>query len=228
MNGEATVLDTIRDGASLHELQDELEGDYAKKSGVQPSSHTGGCGGVNGAVEDNKFINSSSVPTNVAKALITHPALAPLWGIEYGEELGNNLSNAVKETAGKTAQFLEQSGWNGPDAVERIKAKEPIGVEELQVDPADEKFHGHKENSLALVFSVSGKNTLTEEKMAELGLGDNFVVNLDASLDMAKYQSGNRGNEGVVRNLIANLAKHAAVGKRLPHEDTPAYIVIIP
>ncbi len=226
LNGEAPIVDTLkRDGDTQVRLKDavkEVELDFAAKTGVRRSAHLGGCGGVKGAVADNKNMHAQPTSVNVASALMEIPAVRAYSGLAFSEELGAR----VREQAGKTAEWLEAEGWDGDKYVEKTQKHEPAGVEDLEVDAADEKFHGHKEEAVVFVLSLDGSQSLSERKLKELGLGEAFVVNVNASVDAAKAQAGNRGEEGAAQLLIANFAKHAEVANRLASTTTPVYLIV--
>jgi hypothetical protein len=61
--------------------------------------------------------------------------------------------------------------------------------------------------------------------MKQLGINAPFVVNLDASYDMAEVFGGQQGQLGRAKALIANIGKHAAVGDRLASPKTPVYFM---
>lgn len=221
--GGASVLDTINPNAPLDEQLDSIEDDYAKKTGVRPSAHMGGCGGVNGAIQDCRTGATDDAPVKVAKALMEYPDIYEASGLDYSDTLGEK----VRENSAKAASFLQANNWDGQAYVDRTKQHEPAGVEELEVDETDHKFHGHKEDAILLVFSRDGKQSIDEYRLKELGLGEAFVVNLDASIDMAKAQAGNRGDDGAAQLLIANFAKHAEVAGRLASDKTPLLLLVI-
>jgi hypothetical protein len=221
MNGDAPIMDTISPENDLTTILELVEDDYTNKTGVLPSAHLGGCGGVNGAISDNKSMAVDATSVNVAKAVMEHPAVRAYSGLSYDETLGQK----VREEAPKSAEFLEAKGWDGQKYVDRTKAIEPAGVEDLEVNP-DDKFNGHKEQAVVFVLSTDGSQSISEAKLNELGLGEVFPVNVDASVDMAKAMAGNRKEEGATQALIANLAKHAEVAKRLPSTKTPVYLLV--
>jgi hypothetical protein len=221
MNGDAPVMDTISPENDLTTILELLEDDYAKKTGVLPSAHEGGCGGVNGAIDDNQNMAIDGTSINVAKTIMELPAVKAYSGLDFDETLGKK----VQAEASKSAAFLEAKEWNGQEYVDRAKAIEPAGVEDLEVDP-DHTFKGHKEQALVLVLSKDGSQSIDEAKLKELGLGEDFIVNIDASVDMGKAMAGNRKEEGATQALIANLAKHAEVAKRLPSTKTPVYLLV--
>ncbi len=221
LNAEAPVLQTVNLDDGLDAIIPVIEDDFAKKTGVLPSAHEGGCGGVNGAVQDNQFTYEYPAAITVAAAIMAHPEVQTLTGgLQYDTKLGDK----VRANAAVTTAFLEAKGWDGQAYVDAVATKEPAGVEELEFDP-NHQFKGHKEASLLLVVSRDGDMTISEQKLKELELGEAFTMNIDASYDMAKAQAGNRGTEGVAQAFIANLAKHCAVADRLPSDETPVYIL---
>lgn len=226
LNGEAPIVDTLKTSGDadvrLKDAAKTIELDFTAKTGVRRSAHLGGCAGVKGAVSDNKNINQNEAPINVAKALMEIPAVRAHSGLGFTPELGKR----VREEAGITTQWLEAQGWDGDVYVEKTQKHEPAGVEDLEVDQEDEKYHGHKENALVIVLSKDGTKTISEQKLKELGLGEAFIFNINASIDMAKAQAGNRAEQGAAQLLIANLGKHAAVADRIASPDTPVYFIV--
>lgn len=222
MNGEAPFLDTIDTSAPISTIINEVEKDYMVKTGVSRSAHLGGCGGVNGAKADNKAISENPAIIGVTRAIMEIPQVQQYSGLTFDPE----ITKRVTDKAGATAEWMEANNWDGSKYVEGVEKDDPTGVEKLET--ADDEFHGHKEAALVLLLSEDGSSTLSEKKLKELGLGEDFVVNVDASIDMAKALAGNRGQEGATQALISNLAKHAAVANRLPSTKTPVYFMYIP
>lgn len=226
LNGEAPIVDTLSgDGNAPVQLKDMVKTvgrDFEAKTGIRRSAHLGGCAGVKGAVADNKNMHASPVSVNVAGAIMEIPAVRNYSGVEFTAELGAR----VRERAGITGDWLESEGWDGDMYVEKTQKHEPSGVEDLEVDDADEKFHGHKEEAVIFILSLDGTKSISERKLKELGLGEAFVVNVNASVDAAKAQAGNRGEKGAAQLLIANLAKHAEVASRIVSRSTPVYLVV--
>ncbi len=139
------------------------------------------------------------------------PEVNDYLGAAYDE----TLAERVQINAQSTAEFLKVNGWNGQAYVEGVKKQNPGGVETLDVDPDDHAFHGHKEPSLTIVI---GDKTMPLDH-------DGFVWNLKATKQAAEKLAGERGHEGYVQALIADIAKHMAVCKRLPSEQTPIFLV---
>lgn len=216
-NAEASVLDTIDPDASLGEQIEQLEAFYERVTGIKPSAHRGGCGGVNGAIEDNKAIATNPDIIAVTETFMGLPVVSEFTSIPFNAA----LSQRVKLKAAETAQDLEARGWEGQKYVDGAAKREPAGCEELET--AEDKFHGHKE--AGVVFVLSRDRSISEAKQKELGLEDMFVVGIQQSVDQANAFGGQRGFEGVQQALIANIAKHVAVADRLPHEDDPVFIL---
>lgn len=222
MNGGAPLMDTIDTQSSAGSVISQVEGDYMKKTGVFRSAHLGGCGGVNGAIVDNQTINENPAIMNVTEAIMGLPYMQKQSVAKYDA----TIAKTVASNAAVTAEWMMQNGWDGARYVEGITQEEPAGVEDLEV--ADDEFHGHKENAVLLVLSKSGSRTISEQKLKSLGLGEAFVANLDASIDMAKAMAGHLGETGVSALLTANIAKHTAVAHRLAGEGTPVYFIYLP
>jgi hypothetical protein len=179
-------------------------------TGFDRSAHLGGCGGANGEVDDNEAINTNPNILAAVKTFMEIPEVREYLGVGYNDELGER----IRVNAGKTAQMLKKAGWVGQKYVDSVVETNPRGVEELEVDHDDEKFHGHKENGLAVII---GDKTLDVD--------NEFVWNLKASKEAARALAGQRGEEGYQQALIAEIAKHFAVANRLPGQDTPVFLL---
>jgi hypothetical protein len=176
---------------------------------VRPSAHLGGCGGANGEIDDEHAIASNPAIIDATKAVMEVPAVRDYLETPFDEE----LAEEVKSNAAVTAKYLEEEGWSGATYVARIAEEEPAGVEDLEVDHDDEKFHGHKEDILAIVI---GEKTIAEDDM--------FVVNLSTIKAAAKALS--QGDSAIYgRAITAGIAKHMATAKRLPSEETPVMLL---
>lgn len=219
LNANAPVLDTVNLDGSLEEITGVLEDNLAEKTGILPSAHEGGCGGVNGAISHNKAIAEKPEIMSVTETIMNLPAVQTLTdNLQYDSKIGT----AVRDEARKTATFLEAKGWNGQERVDTTAAKEPAGVEELEHD--DSPFHGHKEAGVFIIVSLTGK-TIAEGVLKELGLGEAFAWNVDASYDTSKAQTGNGGEPGLKRNFISDIAKHVATTDDLVSDQTPVYLI---
>lgn len=221
MNAESSLLDSHDLSDGLENAVNVINGKMTELTGINPSAHSGGCGGANGAIDDNYAIANIPAVINTVKAVMNIPAMSQASGLEYDEVLGQE----VRRQAFKTAGWLKNNGWNGDEQVEAVKQLGIENIEELKTD--HDKFHGHKESSIILLLSRDGTNTISKTKLHNNGLGDAFVVNIDASINDAAALSGNRGEDGKKQALIANLAKHMAVASRLANLDTPVFFIHI-
>jgi hypothetical protein len=104
-----------------------------------------------------------------------------------------------------------EDDFRDPDSSDK---ENPRGVEDLEVDHEDHAYHGHKEGA---IFAVIGDETYPED--------DDFVWNLKASKEVAEALSGQRGSEGYVQALIAEVAKHLATSSRLASTETPVAVI---
>lgn len=208
LNAGASVTDAAVD-MPLEQAITVVEEDMTNKTGVKRSAHSGGCGGVNGAVADNEAIGAKPSILKTTETFMSLHAVQEATGIEYVGELGE----AVRENAPRTAFRLRDGGWTGEKYVEGVREDEPAGLEDLEVDH-DHPFHGHAED--AIVF-VLGKKTITVPNL--------FVINLDAIIMNADALSDQRGREGYVQALIAGVAKHIATADRLASTKTPIYLL---
>ena len=182
-----------------------------------PASHTGGCGGVNGAVVDNEAIAETPAIMKAVATIASLPEVQAFTGFTYVKEAGD----LVKERSLGAAKILSES-WTGPAYVEHIEATNPAGVQVLAVDESA-AFKGHAEPSVVAVLSLGRDKTVSKNKMNEGGQGRPFVWNIDASWDMAERINPER--PGVA--FVANVAKHVAVCNRLPSDKTPFFFVVI-
>jgi len=135
-------------------------------------------------------------------------------GLDGSTVFDDDLADLVRVNAKKTALYLTEAGWNGQDYVKHVKEHHPRTVEDLEVDSDDHKYHGHKERSLIVII---GENTADWP--------DDFVWNLLASKKVAEALAGQRGIDGYKQAVIAEVAKHMAVGLRLPSKTTPIFLV---
>lgn len=211
LNAEASVVATLPDNAPLDTQTDMIDAYVTDLTGFERSAHKGGCGGANGEVDDNVAINTNPNILGAVKAFMGIAEVREYLGADYDDELGER----VRVNAGKTAELQRLAGWNGQAYVDKAEAEKPQFVEELAVDAEDHKFHGHKEGEIRIVI---GDETDGED--------DNFVWNLKASKMVAEALAGQRGQEGYVQALIAEIAKHFAVATRLASEDTPVSLLI--
>lgn len=193
-------------GHQIHVI-DEL---VASETGFGRSAHLGGCGGANGEVGDHEVIASNPAVMNAVETIMGIPQVKEYLGVDFDAD----LAKLVVENAAATADFLKESNWNGQAYVDGVVEENATGVEDLQVDHEDEKFHGHRENTLVIII---GDKTLD--------MDDAFVWNLKATKQVAEAFSGERGKEGYVQALIADIAKHVAVANRLPSDSTPVVLI---
>lgn len=206
LNADASITEAFDSEASLEDhlkIIEQLMG--------PPSAHEGGCGGANGEVGDNEAIHTQPEIMDAVKTFMQIPYVRDYLEVDFDER----LANKVRENAGKTAAFLRSKGWVGQDYVERAKRINPSGVEVLEVDESDAKFHGHKEKSLKIVI---GDKTVDQD--------DEFVWNLKATKQVAEKLAGQRGVEGYTQALIADIAKHMKVADRLPSDETPIMLLV--
>jgi hypothetical protein len=210
LNAEALVVDTLNPDDDLA-AQVAVIDEYAKKlTGFDRSAHLGICGGAKGEVGDNEAINANPAILAATKKFMSIPDIREYLGVGYDDKLGER----VRVKAGKTAQFQASGGWDGQKYVDGVVKTNPRGVEDLKVDQDDEKFHGHKENSIMVII---GEKTLDVD--------DEFVWNLKASKKFAEAFGAGRGVEGYTQAIIAEIAKHLSVANRLPGEDTPIFLL---
>ena len=208
LNADAPIVSELAPDAEIGDIVDTVDGVVEKKAGIKRSAHLGGCGGANGAIEDNENIAENDNLATVVGALFSHPAIAP--HIDAHIDLTQDWK-PVKQRAAQTAGLFKQAGWVGQKYVDGVKDENPRGVEDLET--ADDAFKGHAEDALAIVV---GERTIE--------MPDVFVWNIEASKEAAAALAGN-DPEAYKRLLIAEFAKHVAVADRLPSSDTPVYII---
>lgn len=209
LNADAPVIATIAPDAEIGEIVEVVDQEFEDRTGIKRSAHLGGCGGANGAIEDNENIAENDVLGTVVGALFSHPVIAP--HLDAKIDLDQDWKPA-KERARRTAGLLKAFGWVGQKYVDGVKDDEPRGVMELET--ADDPYHGHAEDALALVV---GERTIE--------MPDVFVWNIEASKAAAVAYAGKNNPDGYKQALIAEFAKHVAVADRLPSTDTPVYII---
>lgn len=206
LNADATIIGTLSSDAPLEDDLIAIE-----RLMGNPAAHLGGCGGANGEVADHELIHEDPAILSAAKIFMELPEVKEYFGIGFSDELGER----VRSNAAKSAQFLRSKGWDGQAYVDGVKERNPRGVEVLEVDADDHKYHGHKEPSVTIVI---GDETMPLDH-------DGFVWNLAATKQAAEKLAGQRGQEGYQQALIADVAKHMAVCKRLPGQETPIMLL---
>ncbi|HJP81543.1 MAG TPA: hypothetical protein VJ841_04070 [Candidatus Saccharimonadales bacterium] len=193
-----------------------------KIAGFGRSSHQGGCGGANGAVEDAQAVVGKKELFGATEALMSIPEIQVYTKLSYDAK----TANGVRNRAAKTAEFMTQGDWVGQKYVDGIaKGKFAGNVEVLKTN--DSTFHGHEEPAVVIIFSVSGLMTISKDEADSLGLGRPFVWNLDGSLDVATNM--NKEKPGTKRAaFMANIAKHLSGADRLATPKTPVIIILAP
>jgi hypothetical protein len=192
-------------------------------AGFGRSSHQGGCGGANGAVEDAQAVASKKELFEATEALMSIPEIQVFTKLSYDTK----VANGVQKRAAKTAEFMTREGWVGQKYVDGIAEDKKFagGVEVLKTN--DSTFHGHEEPTIVIVFSVSGQMTVSKDAAEALGLGRPFVWNLDGSLDVAKNMDKKKpGTKSAA--YMANIAKHLSGADRLATPKTPVIVILAP
>lgn len=187
---------------------------------VKRSAHLGVCGGVKGAVADNRAIAEKDAIMEAVNAVMSVPEVGLFTGFGYSA----HVALQIRQRAPHTAAWLEENGWDSEKYVSGAREESPDGVEDLET--FDNGFGGHEEPALVLILSTTRDKTVSPDEAERLGLGRPFVVNIDASLDVA-IQLGMGVDEDVQAAFMANLAKHVAVADRLPSRETPVYLLIV-
>jgi len=206
LNADASIVAVLNPEAPLGEQINTVDDFMGYRS-----AHLGGCGGAIGEIADHEAIHQKSAVLAAVKAFMAVPEVREYLGVDYTDELGER----VRVNAGKTAEYLRTMGWDGQKYVDGVKDEVPENVEDLETDPNDHKFHGHKEAKLTVII---GDKTSAQN--------DEFVWNLCASKEVAEKLAGQRGEEGYTQAIIAELAKHFAVVDRLPVGELPVILQV--
>jgi len=207
LNADAPVIETFDTTAPLGQQISAIDAVIGYRS-----AHLGGCGGAGGEIEDHQLIANKPEILAAVKAFMAVPEVREYLGVSYDEALGER----VQANAAKTAEYLQRMGWDGTAYVDGVVATDPGNVEDLETDPADHVFHGHKEAKTTIII---GDKTSNQD--------DEFVWNLKESKSVAGTLAGQRGVEGYTQALIAELAKHFAVVDRLSSEETPIILQVV-
>lgn len=209
LNAGASLTETFTDEMSLGDMIDVVDRQVGYRS-----AHLGKCGGADGEIIDQRAIHDNDAIENASRALLALPEVSQFLGISMATNLYTLFAD-VSKNAAKTADLLEALGWSGQAYVEGVALENPYGVEKLVVDKNDHKFHGHRECKLVI---IAGDKTLNQDNA--------FVWNLAASKSAAEALAGDRGHEGYVQALIADVMKHMAVANRLPSDETPVELLV--
>lgn len=210
LNADSPVVEVLPFDSTLNEQVRSIDEEVARLTGYERSAHQGGCGGAGGEIADNEAIATNPNILGATKTFMEIPAIKEYLGAGYDDKLGEK----VRESASKTAELLIAEGWNGQAYVDGVTADNPSKVELLEVDHDDEKFHGHKENTLTVIIGDD-----------VLDMDDEFKWNLKTTKQIAEALAGDRGIDGYTQALIAEIAKHISVGDRLCNEDTPIILI---
>ena len=218
LNADASVVDTLDSSTSINDQARTIDEYVATTTGFSRSAHLGHCGKADGEAADNEIIHAYPEIMTAVKYVLEMPAVREYLieghegEVQEDESLfDETLAGLVQANAGKTEQYLKDKGWNGEAYVEDVKTTNPRGVEDLKTNH-DHPFNGHEEPWYAIVI---GDKTLNE----------GFVMNLKVVKKIAEALSGQRGAEGYKQALIAGMAEELSVGKRLPSDKTPAFLI---
>ncbi len=205
-NAGASIVATLGPNTSLTDGIQKIDDFMGERS-----AHEGGCGGAGGEVEDNELIAYNPNILKAAYALLSIPVVTEYLGVAYSDV----LAQEVRTNAAETAQFEREQGWDGQKYVDGVKKQNPRGVEVLEVDPNDHEHHGHKEPDLTIII---GDDTLPNDH-------EGFVWNLKATKLAAERLSGQQGDEGYLKAVLADVMKHMAVCNRLPRPEAPIMLI---
>lgn len=220
LNSDASILDTIENKDDIGSVVSGVEDYYEQATGVKRSAHLAGCGGLKGAVVDGYTTRDKPAIMSTVEAVMNIPAVLNHTGIHFTTD----AAAGVGKRAGQTSDWLAAHNWDAEKYVSGVVANEPAGVEDLEAN--DDEHHGHTEPAIVFFLSTGDKpKSLSEDLMKQLGINAPFVVNLDASYEMAEVFGGQQGQAGRTKAFIANLSKHAAVSDRLASPGTPVYFM---
>lgn len=208
-------------GASVNALESE----FTRLSGILRSSHLGGCGGVNGTIEDGRSIESNPGIMSGVEAIMNIPCVLEHTNIVFDD----TVASEIRARAGDTAEWLVANGWVGDKYVNGVLKDNPFGTEDLFVDHGDHDLHGHKEPAILLVLNIGeSRYSPSHITMEERGINPPFIWHIDASFEMAEYMCGGiKNTHNLTSAFIANLAKHTQVCNRLAGPDMPLFIAVI-
>lgn len=213
LNASAPIVDGLSYAIELADVLDTVDAYVEQKSGKKRAAHTGNCGGANGAIIHNELIGTEPGVLGAAKAIMNLPQVHAVTAMTYDEAAGES----VRVQAPKTASWLREKGWEGQNYVDMAAKQEPSGVEVLQT--ADDPYHGHAEDALV----IDAREGVVIHK------DDVFVVSVAAIRKKAEALAGDPGSAEYMsrysRALVAGFAKHTAVAKVLPSEETPVLLV---
>lgn len=204
-------------GASVSQPDtDAIFGYSERATGKAIASHEGGCAAGLQLVVHIQGVSAPEVISAV-KTLMNHELVTPVTDAPFSDELGER----VRTAAPLAAEALESVGWDGAQFTQKAKDENPAAVEDLQVDP-DHEHHGHAPGGIVVIL---GDETIDERKIQAIGIANPLVVNVRASMKLASAFAGQRGRDGYVQGLIANLAHHLSIANAAVHPSVPVYLV---
>lgn len=178
-----------------------------------------------------------------AKGLIKHarsipdldpgsPEVGIVRDMVSSEAPSENAGELIKDVVGQAAPFadvLERCGWNGDDYVNKVAAKEPSGVEKLEVDE-DDPVGGHAEDAVIIVDGPTDSedrpiHTVDEEKLFQLTGRRAFIINLNE----IRRDASQLGSHATLkaRLFTAALLHHLSAYKNLADGSQPLFLVQI-
>ena len=81
----AAIVETIPEDATIEEETKVVEEYLSDSIGLKPSAHEGGCGGVNGAIEDKQAIAHDPVIMSATKTVMNQPDIAAFTGVKFND-----------------------------------------------------------------------------------------------------------------------------------------------
>lgn len=183
---------------------------------LQRSAHESGCGGALGLIEDQEAISVKQAIVEVVDAIMNHEALFAHTMVPYDKDTGKR----IQERAGDTVNWLRRHGWDGKEQVEHAGEVSPAGVEVLE--------GVHQEPAVLVVYSTSGKYTLSVDTLEVMGLGRPFVVNINVSEMIARTLADKDNDQSVGDIMASSIGEHVAGASRLASPQTPVFLVILP
>lgn len=221
--GQTPIVEALPEDVPLAEKIDTIDDYVAENLGIKPCSHEGGCGC---AAHQLAILKSMGRQQNAdaTRAVVDAPYVQELTGFFFSGDRHNELQERIPSLV----THMEAEGWDGNLYVEHKKQQDSNGVETLATD--DSPFHGHKEQVIAIVVDLRGddrKRTIGKKKLVDLGLGEAFVVNVNAIHDSAKGLAGPDNEPCEVRAFQAGISEQIGTASVLCNENMPVVFVVI-
>lgn len=217
LGGESDLLKLIGSSNPL-DVSDEIEAEIGKAVGTEGKcSHDCNCGACGKAIAHLRAAASAPVMTAV-EAVMGIDQIQTVTEVKFDSVIGDQARLALD----RTADWFDESGWDGAAYTRRATEISPQNVEQLAGD-ADLPHHGHVEQLFALVADSDA--VISEAKMAELGLEDAFKATVGRIKRVANALAGQRGADGELQALITGFAWNFGVGNNLAAPNMPVIVI---